>query len=160
MERNNGGAASDRAADTAARILLHWVIAVLVVFQLIFGEDIVPAYRAMRRGARLYLPTSSDGISRLYRIPILVLAVVRLAIRLIRGSACASRARAPSQWIAACGRFLCATIFLMPVTGALAVVSSALAQSARRMAAKSVIIAAVVTPPALGSTSLPRPTCV
>jgi cytochrome b561 len=132
---------------TAAQILLHWVIAALVVFQLIFGEDIVPAYRAMRRGTEA-LPSDlfRADIHIYVGFTILVLAVVRLAIRLIHGAPPAPAGESTVQkWIAAATHFiLYATIFLMPVTGALAWYLGIGAIGEVHELAKPVIIAAVV----------------
>ncbi|MCA1456070.1 cytochrome b/b6 domain-containing protein [Bradyrhizobium sp. BRP22] len=132
---------------TAAQILLHWVIAVLVVFQLIFGEDIVPAYRAVRRGTEALPSDILRADVHIYvGFTILVLAMARLAIRLMLGAPPAPAGESAVQkWIAAATHFiLYATIFLMPVTGALAWYLGIGAIGKMHELAKSVIIAAVV----------------
>ncbi len=40
------------AGYTAAQILLHWVIMLLVAFQLIFGEEMGSAFRQVTRARR------------------------------------------------------------------------------------------------------------
>ncbi|MBZ9706241.1 cytochrome b/b6 domain-containing protein [Mesorhizobium sp. ESP7-2] len=42
---------NEPAGYTGPQILLHWTIAVLIVVQLVIGEDIKPAYRAFSRAA-------------------------------------------------------------------------------------------------------------
>jgi cytochrome b561 len=132
---------------TSAQILLHWVIAVLVVFQLIFGENIVPAYKAMRRGTEaLPFDLSRADIHIYVGFTILVLAVARLAIRLIHGAPPAPAGESAVQkWITGATHFiLYATIFLMPVTGALAWYFWVGVSGEMHELAKPVIIAAVV----------------
>ncbi|WP_454615711.1 cytochrome b [Bradyrhizobium cenepequi] len=108
---------------TAAQIFLHWVIAVLVMFQLVLGEDIVPAYRAIRRGTEASPSDLFRADVHIYvGFTILILAVARLVIRLTHGAPPAPADEGVVQkWIAAATHFiLYATIFLMPITGALA----------------------------------------
>lgn len=106
-----------------AQITLHWVIAALVIYQLIFGDDIKPAYRAFRQGTE----PASDALlgANLHvciGIAVLVLACLRLAIRLMRGAPPAPAGESQAQkWIAAVAHFLLYLfIFAMPVTGMLA----------------------------------------
>lgn len=71
---------------TSMQILLHWIIAALVIFQLIFGEDIHPAYRAFGKGT---VPAAGDLFNaRLHvyvGITVLILAIWRLFIRFRHG---------------------------------------------------------------------------
>ena len=111
------------AGFTAGQIILHWTIAALIVFQLVFGEDIKPAYRAFNRGNG---PASGDLFSANLHVyiglAVLVLAICRFAIRLRRGAPDAPVGEsAVVKWIAAATHFvLYLLIFGMPVTGALA----------------------------------------
>lgn len=77
------------AGFTATQIILHWTIAALIVFQLVFGEDIKPAYRAFNRGNE---PASGDlfnaNLHVYVGVAVLVLAILRFAIRLRRGAGC------------------------------------------------------------------------
>jgi cytochrome b561 len=104
-----------------AQIALHWIIAALVIFQWIFGEDIVPAYRAFRRGNDVAPGDMADANIHVYvGIAIFVLAILRLAIRVKRGVPAAPAGETALQRRAAAGVHLVlyAVIFLMPLTGA------------------------------------------
>ena len=111
------------AGFTATQIILHWTIAALIVFQLVLGEDIKPAYRAFNRGNE---PTSGDlfgaNLHVYVGLAVLVLAIWRFAIRLRRGVPDAPVGESVLvRRIAAATHFvLYLFIFGMPVTGALA----------------------------------------
>ncbi|RJF88999.1 cytochrome b [Oleomonas cavernae] len=108
---------------SAAQILLHWLIALLVLFQVSFGEDIAPAYRAMRRDETAGADDLFNADLHIYTgLAILALACLRLAIRLIRGAPPAPESEGILlRWVAAAVHLvLYAVIFLMPVTGILA----------------------------------------
>jgi cytochrome b561 len=108
---------------TTAQIVLHWLIAALVIFQLIIGEDIVPAYRAFRRGTD---PTAAEMFSANLHVyvglAVLALALLRFAIRLRHGVPPAPPEESALQRriAAAAHLVLYGVIFGMPVTGALA----------------------------------------
>ena len=111
------------AGFTATQIILHWAIAALIIFQLVLGEDIKPAYRAFNRGNE---PASADLFSANMHVyvglAVLVLAIWRFAIRLRRGVPDAPVGEsAVVKWIAGATHFvLYLFVFGMPVTGALA----------------------------------------
>jgi cytochrome b561 len=108
---------------TVTQIALHWVIAALVVFQLVIGEDIVPAYRALRRGTEASAADLFSANIHIYvGLLILALAAIRLVVRLIQGVPAAPVGEGFIQrWLAALVHLLLyAAIFIMPVTGALA----------------------------------------
>ncbi|MER8781213.1 cytochrome b/b6 domain-containing protein [Mesorhizobium sp. M1006] len=115
--------ANEPAGYTATQILLHWVIAALIVLQLILGEDIKPAYRAFSRGTE---PAAGDifnaNIHVYVGLAVLVLAIWRFAVRLMVGvPAAPSEESAFLKRIAAAAHFLLYLfIFGMPITGALA----------------------------------------
>lgn len=72
---------------SAIQISLHWLIAALVVFQLVFGEDMGRALDATEDG----LPVPPDyalstNLHVYVGIAILVLAAIRLVMRLGRGT--------------------------------------------------------------------------
>ena len=75
------------AGYSTTQIALHWIIAVLVIFQLIMGEDIKPAYRAFSRGNT---PAEADlfwaNIHVYVGIAIFVLALLRVVVLLRRGA--------------------------------------------------------------------------
>lgn len=132
---------------TATQILLHWVIAALVVFQIVFGEEIVPAYRVIRRGTEASASDLFNANIHIYvGFAILALAVVRFAIRLRHGVPAAPAGESVVQkWIAVVTHFiLYATIFCMPITGALAWYLGAGAMGEVHTIAKPIIIIVVV----------------
>lgn len=105
------------------QIALHWIIALLVVFQVIFGEDIGPAFRAYLRGAE---PAAGDvtaaNIHVYVGIAIFVLALIRLAVRITRGVPEAPAGESTVQkWISAATHVVLYGIILgMPITGGIA----------------------------------------
>lgn len=108
---------------TRTQIILHWVIAALVIFQLVFGEDIVPAFRAFMRGTE----PASDAIlpANLHvyiGLAILILAIVRVALRMRYGAPpVPADENVVLKYVAKLAHLiLYAAIFLMPLTGALA----------------------------------------
>jgi len=115
--------AHEPAGYTGTQIVLHWTIAVLIVLQLVIGEDIKPAYRAFSRGTE---PAAGDilnaNIHVYVGLAVLVLATWRFAIRLRDGVPAAP----PEESIllkriaAAAHSLLYLFIFGMPITGALA----------------------------------------
>ena len=132
---------------SATQIALHWTIAVLVILQLIIGEDIVPAYRAYRSGTEVSADALFDANIHVYvGIAILVLALARLALRLIRGVPAYPDGGSKAQRVAAMAihGLLYLAILGMPVTGALAWFLGVGAAGEVHELAKPVIIAAVV----------------
>lgn len=69
------------------QILLHWLIALMVLFQLIFGESMGDVERVLLRGGTPS-PTDQALASAHYwvGIAILVLVALRLALRLFQGT--------------------------------------------------------------------------
>jgi cytochrome b561 len=67
------------------QIRLHWVVAALIVFQLIFGEDMGGAWRAVGNGV---VPDMTLWVWAhiVVGIAVLVFALWRLALRLTRGA--------------------------------------------------------------------------
>jgi cytochrome b561 len=76
-----------RSGYSGAQIGLHWVIAALVIFQLLFGEDMSHVLRATRRGM-VVTPSDAFWANVHYYLGIAVLALVfgRLFIRFILGA--------------------------------------------------------------------------
>ncbi len=109
---------------SSLQILLHWAIAALVFFQLIFGESMSTATRAARRGTEVD-PTDATLASAHYWIGIAILALVavRLIVRLTSGApepqtsgnALLDKLAHYSHWL------FYALLVAMPVTGLLAV---------------------------------------
>ena len=109
------------AGYSLAQIALHWTIAALVIFQLIFNKPMQEAFDDRIDGE----PIDEMGGATIHiavGVTILVLAIIRLAIRLTRGAPPAHRDKhAILIWIGYATHFaLYGFIFLMPLTGALA----------------------------------------
>jgi len=131
---------------TMTQIVLHWLIAALVVFQLVFGEEIAPAYRALRRGTEAPASDLFNADIHVYiGLLILVLAVARFALRLRYGVPPAPEGESAVQkWIAAATHFiLYLAIFGMPITGMLAWYLGIGAMGEVHQFAKPVIIIAI-----------------
>ncbi|WP_315923533.1 cytochrome b [Mesorhizobium sp. SP-1A] len=108
---------------TATQIFLHWVIAALVVFQVIFGDWIKPAYRAFRRGTEAGAGELFQADVHVYvGVLVLVLAIARLALRLVHGAPAAPAGESAVQKRIAMATHLILylIIFLMPVSGMMA----------------------------------------
>lgn len=75
------------ASYSPLQILLHWLIAVLVLFQIVFGEEMEYMARSHRRGIA---PEGEDALLGNAHIwvgfAILALVALRLLLRLIRGA--------------------------------------------------------------------------
>lgn len=113
----------DPAGYSTLQIALHWIIAALVIFQVIFGEDIVPAFRAFMRGTE---PTADDlaaaDIHVWIGIAIFVLALIRLAVRITRGAPAAPAGESAAQkWIGIATHVVLYGVILgMPISGGIA----------------------------------------
>jgi cytochrome b561 len=111
------------AGYSIAQIALHWVIAALVIIQLVIGEDIVPAYRAFRRGTEPSADQVFDANIHVYvGIAILALALARLALRFRLGvPAYPDEGSKAEKYVAAAVHWILYLVILgMPVTGGLA----------------------------------------
>ncbi len=70
------------AAYSCVHILLHWAIAALILFQLVFGENIKDLGRALRDGGTADAMTALMGNTHIWvGISVLVLTVLRLVVR-------------------------------------------------------------------------------
>jgi cytochrome b561 len=80
-------ATGTRSGYSGAQIGLHWIIAALVIFLLLFGEDMSHVMRATARGA-VVAPSDTFWADVHYYlgIAVLVLILVRLVIRFIWGA--------------------------------------------------------------------------
>ena len=67
-----------------AQIGLHWAVALLIIYQLVFGEDMSHVARAFRNAGTLTMTTGA-WIHILIGIAVLVLAIWRLGLRFARG---------------------------------------------------------------------------
>lgn len=103
------------------QIGLHWAIAALIIFQLIFGESMGDAWRAFETTGAATLTTAAWA-HILVGIAVLALLVWRIEVRLMRGvpdepatsSAMMVKAASIGHWL------LYAVMFLAPITGLVA----------------------------------------
>ncbi|MEI4486140.1 cytochrome b/b6 domain-containing protein [Frigidibacter sp. MR17.14] len=114
---------STRTGYSALQILLHWLIAALVAFQLIFGESMGHVGRALARGETPD-PTDAALASAHYWVglSILGLVVIRLAVRLRQGTP--APAPAPAWQVKAAKgmhHLFYLLLVLVPLTGLAAV---------------------------------------
>lgn len=78
---------SQPASYSRAQILLHWAIALLVFFQLIFGESIADYGHALRDGTTPDSMTYLMGNAHIWAgVAVLVLMLARIALRLTHGA--------------------------------------------------------------------------
>jgi len=111
------------AGYTSSQIVLHWLIAALVVFQLIFGEDVGPAFDAFIEGRTPSPDTLLPANLHVYvGLLILALALVRLALRAMYGAPAAPEGEpAWQRYLAATAHVvLYGAIVLLPLSGAMA----------------------------------------
>lgn len=100
------------------QIRLHWVIAVLIIGQLIFGEDMGTAWRAVERGTAPEMTLMVWG-HIIAGIAVLVLVAWRLALRFTRGAPLPPDVGSPVLHLAAhAGHWgLYVLMVALPVTG-------------------------------------------
>ena len=107
----------------STQIVLHWLIAALLIFQIVMGEQIVPAYRAFRKGMEASADDLLNADIHVYvGVAVLVLAILRLAIRFGRGAPAApAEEGAVQRGLASLTHIALYVIMIgMPVTGMLA----------------------------------------
>lgn len=115
---------SDRDAPdgySLTQIVLHWTIAALIIFQLVFNRPIQEAFDDRMDGDPIS-EMAGATIHIVVGLTILVLAVIRLAIRVTRGAPPPHDDKpAIINWIGyATHLLLYGFIFAMPLTGAIA----------------------------------------
>ena len=106
---------------SAAQISLHWLIVVLVFFQLVFGESLPSSERIVRNGGTVDATTSFLAQSHVWvGFAILILASIRLGLRLSRRG---TLPPAETGWAANAARAVHAAFYALllatPVTGIL-----------------------------------------
>jgi cytochrome b561 len=140
-------ASKSPAGYSGTQILLHWVIAALVLFQLVFGEGMQDAYIAWAKGKELSAGDMlSANIHSVVGFSILTLAILRVIIRMVRGVPDAPAGQNGIKlWVAALTQvFLYAILFVMPITGALAWFAGYATMAQIHAFAKPLIILAVL----------------
>ncbi|MCX7303775.1 MAG: cytochrome b [Hyphomicrobiales bacterium] len=109
---------------SSLQIVLHWTIACLVLFQLVFGESMTEAVDAIEEGEATGLPTDYGWGFAHYWVGIAILALValRISARLMHGAP-AHPDHAPS-WTKLGAKVSHATFYLLlgatPILGLLA----------------------------------------
>ncbi|MDW6021753.1 cytochrome b/b6 domain-containing protein [Mesorhizobium sp. BAC0120] len=87
------------------QILLHWVIAALVLFQLVFGDSIGHVLRAAKRGRAVSAADVTLGTLHYWvGLVILALVAVRIAVRFSSGAPAPVATNGPA-WLAEAARF-------------------------------------------------------
>jgi cytochrome b561 len=112
------------AGYSGLQVLLHWIIAALVLFQLVFGESMSIATRAARRGTMV--DTSDATLASAHYwvgIAVLILVAARMVLRLVNGApAPQSSGTLLADLLARAVHWLFyALLVAVPVTGLLAV---------------------------------------
>ncbi|WP_428686759.1 cytochrome b [Roseibium sp.] len=110
------------AAYSPFHILLHWIIAALILFQLIFGESIEGLKDALRDGSTPDTATAFMGNAHIWvGIAILALTVIRLLVRTVSGVPAPLPSSKPQE-LAAKGAHILLYLLMIgaPVTGLLA----------------------------------------
>jgi cytochrome b561 len=112
-----------KAGYTVWQIALHWLVALLVLFQIVFGESIKALLRAEERGTSLTPLDRTLGDAHYWvGLAILGLALLRLAIRLYAGAQ--PVASGSPGWMDRAGRYthilFYALLVASPVLGLLA----------------------------------------
>jgi cytochrome b561 len=105
------------------QILLHWIIAALIAFQILFHEGMEHAFNALNKGKEVNpADLASAQVHEYIGLAILALAVLRLIIRVARGAPAAPEGQSAikTKVASATQHTLYLILFLMPVTGAAA----------------------------------------
>ena len=115
-------ATATRQGYSGMQITLHWVIALLVLFQLIFGESMGEVGRAVARGET---PDATDQFlaSAHYWVGIAILALValRILMRVVQGAPAPIGAGLQLKAAKAIHAIFYLLLIAVPVTGLLAV---------------------------------------
>ncbi|MBB5574169.1 MULTISPECIES: cytochrome b [Rhizobium] len=114
---------SNRALGySTTQISLHWIIAALVLFQLLFGESMTTVVDAQVRGNTVSPADMSLGTAHYWvGVAVLLLVLLRLALRVAFGTPKPAGASALLVKLAAAAHWLFyALLLLVPLTGLLA----------------------------------------
>ncbi|MDZ4310670.1 MAG: cytochrome b/b6 domain-containing protein [Cypionkella sp.] len=105
---------------SVTQIALHWIVAALIVFQMIFGDAMGSAWRAVREGLAPDM-TLAVWAHIIAGIAVLLFVVWRLALRFTRGAPEAPAASVMMMQAAKWGhRALYAAMVLAPISGLMA----------------------------------------
>lgn len=114
---------TDKLGYAPIQIALHWCIAALVIFQLVFGESMVKATEAAEEGEQI---SGADGLLATAHywvgLSILALVVLRLGVRLRLGAPVLAQTNPLLAFLAKAVHWaFYALLIVVPVTGLLAV---------------------------------------
>ena len=140
-------ASKSPAGYSGTQILLHWIIAALILFQLFFSEGMEHAYGAWVKGKEIGAGNMlSANIHAFVGFAILTLAILRVIIRMVRGVPGIPEGQSgPKVWIAVLTQvFLYLILFVMPITGAMAWFLGYASMAEIHAYAKPLIILAVI----------------
>lgn len=135
------------AGYSAAQIALHWIMAAMVLFQVVMGENIGPAWKAFREGTT---PAEADLFAANVHVAIgmgvLALAVIRLFLRVTHGAPPlpAGQPRLQTAIAHLAHAILYVAIFAMPISGAAAWFGGVVTAGEIHHFAKPVIIVTVL----------------
>jgi cytochrome b561 len=134
------------AGYSGAQIALHWIMAAMVLFQVVMGENIGPAWKAFREGTT---PAAADLFAANVHVAIgmgvFALALVRIGLRLMHGAPPmpAGQGRLQTAVAHAVHGVLYLVILAMPVSGGIAWFGGVELAGTVHHFAKPVIIVAV-----------------
>lgn len=109
-----------RAGFSGLQIALHWTIAALVLFQLVFGESMTASIDAAEEGAAA--SASDQFLAQLHYwagLSILFLVGVRIAVRLARGAPAPAASGAFAQLARLMHTLFYILLVVVPVSGLL-----------------------------------------
>ena len=108
---------------SSIQIALHWTIAALVLFQLLFGESMVAATDAAETGEALAGKDAAFATAHYWvGIAVLVLVALRLGIRVRSGGATTADSNVVLAWLAKATHWtFYALLVIVPVSGLLTV---------------------------------------
>jgi cytochrome b561 len=102
------------------QIVLHWLIAALVLFQLIFGESMEELMEALEEGGHASAADQALGLAHYWAgLAILALVAIRLVARVLQGTP--APVNAPAGWMHQAARASHALFYLLllatPIVG-------------------------------------------
>jgi cytochrome b561 len=107
-----------RAGYSLTQIVLHWTIAALVVFQIVFGESMAEAIEAAEEGEALSASDQTLASAHYWvGVAILALVAIRLLVRVRTGAPAAIGEGLLTKLAAGMHHLFYALLVLVPVTG-------------------------------------------
>jgi cytochrome b561 len=108
---------------TAAQIALHWLVVLLVLFQLVFGESMATAFRAASRGTPVEGADATLATLRIWvGFAVLAAVILRLIIRVRDGAPPPPEGEAPALVLVAriTHALFYVLLFAVPISGIVA----------------------------------------